>query len=291
MDCAYVTATTCGRLEDFPLGTQASLSVRVSNLVGGWFRGRLQGPTIAETPFDANSNVITVSAGVVSVPTLSYVATTAEATSNPSVGAFFSAFGFPPGDAFGVYEMTDAPGAFDALNAIRDVVNNTASGDINVWSFGTLSSWQGTAEEAACLNNQSQVDGIVTTNSMAYQPGPPSLQRGFFSYGSTVLGTYDLSIRNSVAECLYGFANAPISATVSITDSASGTENVATTSVHDQSGWLHVGAYGFEFSDPKISIKITQSPRYKSSIVCVHGDLTKRVTGFRPKCPANFMKK
>lgn len=300
IDCAYVTSTTCGRLEDFPLGTQASLSVRVSNQVGGWFRGRLEDPTISETPFDANSNVITVSAGVVSVPTLSYVATTAESISNPSVGAFFSAFGFTPGDAFGVYEMTDSPGAFTALNAIRDVVNDTASGEINVWNFGTLSSWQGTPREAACLNNQSQVDGIVTTNSMAYQPGPPSLQGGFFSYGvagmhynadgSLVLGTYDLNIRDSVAECLYGFANAPISATVSVTESSSVTENVATTTVQDNDGWLHVGAYGFEFSNPTISVKITQSSRFKSSIVCIRDHVRKRVTAFRPVCPRGFKK-
>lgn len=301
IDCAYATTTTCGRLEDFPLGAQASLSVRVSDRVGGWFKGRLEDPTISETPFDSNSNVITVSAGVVSVPTLSYVATTAEETSNPSVGAFFSSFGVPPGDAFGIYATTDAGGAFNALNAIRDVVNNTASGEITVWNFGTLSSWSGTEKGAACLNNQSQVDGIVTTNSMAYQPGPPSLQGGFFSYGvagmhlnadgSLVLGTYDLDIRDSVARCLYGFANAPISATVSVTESSSGVENVATTTVQDNNGWLHVGAYGFEFSNPTISIRITQSSQYKSSVLCVRGRVTKRVTGFKPVCPRGFKKK
>ena len=300
-DCAYATATTCGRLEDFPLGTQASLSVRVSNLVGGWFKGRLQDPAITETPFDANTNVITVSAGVVSVPTLSFVATTAEETSNPSVGAFFNDFGVPTGEAFWVPEVTDSPGAFNALNAIRGAINNTASGEINVWNFGTLSSWSGTAQEAACLNNQSQVDGIVTTNSMAYQPGPPALQNGFFSYGvagmhfnadgSLVLGTYDLDIRDSVAQCLYGFANAPISATVSVSESSSGVENVATTTVQDQDGWLHVGAYGFEFSNPTISVKITQSSRLKSSIVCVRNHVTKRITAFRPVCPRGFKKK
>jgi hypothetical protein len=148
---------------------------------------------------------------------------------------------------------------------------------------------------------QSQVDGIVTTNSMAYQPGPPSLQGGFFSYGvagmhynadgSLVLGTYDLDIRDSVAECLYGFAKAPISATVSVTESSSGMENVATTTVQDNDGWLHVGAYGFEFSNPTISVKITQSSRFKSSIVCVRDHVTKRVTGFKPVCPRGFKKK
>jgi len=302
IQCAYATTTTCGRLEDFPLGAQASLTLRVSNEVGGWFKGRLESPTISETPFDANSNVITVSAGVVSVPTLSYVATTAEAESNPGVGAFFTDLGFaPPPIASGEYIMTDRPGAFNALNAIRDAVNNTASGEITVWNFGTLSPWSGSTQRTSCLDNRSQVDGIVTTNSMAYQPGPPSLQDGFFSYGvagmhyssdgSPVLGTYDLEIRDSVAECLYGYANAPISATVSVTESSSGVENVATTTVQDKDGWLHVGAYGFEYSNPTISIKITQSSRYKSSIFCVRGRVTKRVTGFKPVCPRGFKKR
>jgi hypothetical protein len=302
IQCAYATTATCGRLEDFPLGTQASLTVRVSNKVGGWFKGRLEAPAISETPFDANSNVITVNAGVVSVPTLSYVATTAQAQSNPSVGAFFTDLGLPPPPiAAGAYIVTDSPGAFNALNAIRDAVHNTASGQITVWNFGTLPPWSVLTQRASCLNNQSQVDGIVATNSMVYQPGPPSLRDGFFSYGvagmhynadeSLILGTYDLSIRDSVAECLYGFANAPISATVSVTESSSGLENVATTTVQNKDGWLHVGAYGFEFSNPTISIKITQSSRYKSSVFCVRGRVTKRVTGFKPVCPRGFKKK
>jgi hypothetical protein len=77
---------------------------------------------------------------------------------------------------------------------------------------------------------------------------------------------------------------------VSVTESSSVTENVATTTVQDNDGWLHVGAYGFEFSNPTISVKITQSSRFKSSIVCIRDHVRKRVTAFRPVCPRGFKK-
>ncbi len=305
IECAFTTATTCGRLEDFPVGTQASLSIRVSNLVSGWFKGRLQNPAISEAPFDATSNVISVTAGVVTVPTLSFVAAVSQVQSDPSIGKFISDLDFPPPPtAAAAYVLTDSPEALTALNDIRGAVNNTAAGQVTVWDFGTLPSWTPTSgANVSCLNDKAQVDGMVTTNSMAYQPGPPSVSGGYFSYsvagmhyganGSVTSGTYDLAIRNSVAQCLYGFTSAPISATVTVTENSSGEQSVATTSVIDSNGWLHVGAYGFNFSNPTISVRLTQnSPRHKrTTISCVKGKSTKKVTAVHPRCPSGYKKK
>jgi hypothetical protein len=83
--------------------------------------------------------------------------------------------------------------------------------------------------------------------------------------------------------------SAPISASVSVTE-GSGVDNVATTSVTDVSGWLHLGAYGFTFSDPTISVRLTQAAAMSTTttITCAKGTNVKRVTGVSPKCPAGY---
>ena len=101
-------------------------------------------------------------------------------------------------------------------------------------------------------------------------------------------------MRSDTARCLYGFSKAPISATVSVT-SASGENKVATTVVKEtKDGWLKLAAYGFTFSSPTISVKLSQAkaPVAKSiTITCVKGKTLKKVTGKSPKCPAGFKKK
>jgi hypothetical protein len=116
-------------------------------------------------------------------------------------------------------------------------------------------------------------------------------------------------MRSDAARCLYGFSNAPVSATVSIAD-ADGATNVATTVVTEKDGWLKMKAAGFTFSEKQIQIKITQEgsvaktesekvdlvspvsnkPK-KSTITCVKGKTTKKVTAVSPKCPAGYKKK
>ena len=310
MSCAYTEATECGRLEDFPIGSQASLSIRVSNLIGGWFKGRLGSPEISETPFNATSNTISVSAGVVTVPTFSYTMTAAQILSDPALQTVLTSIGMltpstlstlSTSGGFG-YEPTDALASPSILDDFRSYVNNTAAGQVTVWNFGTLNPWSlANSSQQACLNDKNQVDGIVTTNSMVYQPGPPELSGQTFTYdvagmhyradGSVVQGTYDMDIRDSVAQCLYGFKNAPISASVSVTEDSNGDQNVATSAVSDNNGWLDVGASGFNFSDPSVSIELSQStPSERTTITCVKGKVTKRITGVNPRCPLNYKK-
>ena len=258
-------------------------------------------PTITETPFDAKSNVISVTAGVVTVPTVSYVTTSPQMESDLGPTVFANMFPAPP-IAAASYVPTDYNG--NLLDDIRPAVNNTASGKITIWHFGTLQPWLSTSGNSiSCLNQHNEVDGIVTTNSMTYQPGAPNLIGSAFDYsvagmhynadGFVALGTYDLTMRNSVATCLYGFSNAPISATVSITEDSTGDQSVATTSVSDLNGWLHVGAYGFNYSDPTIRVKLTQAkPRVKKTvIVCVKGKSVKRLTAVHPRCPSGYKKR
>ena len=100
-------------------------------------------------------------------------------------------------------------------------------------------------------------------------------------------------MRSDTARCLYGFSKAPISAKVSVT-SASGENKTAITVVKEtKDGWLKLAAYGFTFSSPTISVKLTQAKAAAKSITitCVKGKTVKKITAVAPKCPAGFKKK
>jgi hypothetical protein len=176
-----------------------------------------------------------------------------------------------------------------------------------------------------CFSDPSQLNGIVTTNSTVYSPGPPTFNKDegnlnyqvaaphFTNKGDAFLGTYDLVMRSAVARCVYGFSKAPIKASISVV-SATGTPQIATTVVGEQDGWLHLSANGFEFSSPTVSVKLAQdapAPEIKiepipepsvaatitpvvsnkSTIKCSNGKTIKSVTGIKPTCPKGFKKK
>jgi hypothetical protein len=145
-----------------------------------------------------------------------------------------------------------------------------------------------------------------------YIDGPPTYKDGTLDYkvasthyeadGTTVFkGTYELIMSSALARCIYKFTSAPISATVSIT-SENGEANAATTVISEKNGWLKLGAYGFTFSSPTVRVKLMQEAPVavvtakpvamkKSSITCVKGKISKKVTAIKPKCPTGYKKK
>jgi hypothetical protein len=173
------------------------------------------------------------------------------------------------------------------------------------------------------VNDKTKLHGLMTTNAMAYSWSPPALKDGFLSYkvagahldsdGSVYKGTYNLSMNADSAKCIYGFTDAPIQATVSITKEGGETTNIATELLSIKNGWMNLSANNFTFSDPTIRIKLTQeatvakptpaatptptvaapvkvSPK-KITITCAKGSVKKVVTGTKPACPAGFKKK
>lgn len=93
-----------------------------------------------------------------------------------------------------------------------------------------------------------------------------------------------------------GFSTAPIGAKVSIVNN-DGTAQVATTVITEKDGFFRMGAYGFGFSSPTIKMKITQSASAASStggrstITCVKGRTSKKVTSVNPICPSGYKKR
>ena len=105
------------------------------------------------------------------------------------------------------------------------------------------------------------------------------------------VGRYDLVMRSDIARCIYGFRNAPVSASVTVLDENGQTE-VATTTFGERNGWIKLSANGFTFSEKTVRVKLTQ-PR-RSTITCATTTKpvkVRKVTGINPTCPPGFRKR
>jgi hypothetical protein len=203
----------------------------------------------------------------------------------------------------------------EMVNALSSAAKDTAAEVRTYWNVSSLPS----ASSNPCMADTSKLIGFVTTNAMSYSGSAPTWDGSSLQYkvaglhylpdGKTLAtGKYDLVMRSESARCLYGFTNAPISATISIA-SADGEQKVATTVVNEKNGWLYLAASGFTFSAPVINIKLTQEAIKKeevkadipapvtttpkvaakvTTIKCVKGGTTKTIKAIKPKCPAGY---
>ena len=330
-DCFATQQDQCLVQYDFPKETVIQLKIRLSTELGGWFKGRISDPLIGVESLDAKNNLITVTAKPMEVAQVSY-AVDQDKLSTQEQGLYDEYAWGGTRDArraIGPAASGEGDRVFDFMNKARDLFNDRASGTTTFWNFGTVNAGSG----SQCLADTSKVLGIVTTNAMGYQGTAPVFEQSTLAYrvvgphflpdGVTeVRGTYDLIMRSEVARCLYGFTNAPLSATISIT-SGGGEASVETTAITEENGWLKLGAYNFTFSSPTLKIKLTQvqaekpkteapkvesiqseklgassksvSPQRtlvkKKIIRCIKGNTTRIVSGVSPNCPKGFRKK
>jgi hypothetical protein len=143
---------------------------------------------------------------------------------------------------------------------------------------------------------------MVTTNAPIYESNPPLFKDGFLQYKvagphfnadqkTLFRGVYDLNLNSEFARCLYGFSNAPISASISVS-SVDGTDQVvATEALTEKNGWIHLGAYNFHFSSPVVRVAFQQERKSivtpsKPSITCKKGKVKRKFVG--NKCPIGY---
>jgi hypothetical protein len=168
------------------------------------------------------------------------------------------------------------------FKGLEGLMGDRSIGSKQIWSFSSLSlsSSDDSGKERSigydnpCFSDKSRVQGILTTNSMVYQPGLPTFSKGQLSYqvaglhynhdGTEFTGEYTLQMRADDARCLYGYTEAPIQTKVSVTDSG-GNQKIATTSVSERGGWLTIRARNFTFSSPKIVVSIKQGKKSKAA--------------------------
>lgn len=190
-----------------------------------------------------------------------------------------------------------------------------------VWTMNLMTNYSSGVLGSTCKTSDDELTGMVSTNSTQYLAGPPSFNAGtgeleykvagphLMPNGELSRGTYDLSLKADFARCLYGISGTAVRATVSII-SESGTAVNAVTVVNEKNGWLNFAARGFTYSSPTIKVKLSQAEEVKptptptpsatatakpvakkTTITCVKGKTSKKVTAIAPKCPSGFKKK
>lgn len=303
--CAIVEDGACALRQGFPEGVQFGMAVRFSKPINGWLHGRISSPQIdyqtksygARIEMQGFSTKVPVVGGY--APPSSFteeVRKTIKNISNLGSTAF-------PG-ASGDNSMSE-------LSGWAKLFGDKAIAYPSQWIFYNLPEWQ-MQNANQCIRKSSTLAGFVTTNSTTYAAGPPVFNQEsqsldykvasahFLKDGSVFEGEYNLYIDSKVARCIYQFSSAPISATISIVNE-SGEAKVATTTVQESGGWIHLSAAGFTFSNPTLKVKLmqagsspvqaTKTPAKVSSILCKKGKISKKVTGSKPVCPAGYKKK
>lgn len=282
---------------DFSPGTRVGVTLQVPESVGGWFAGRLLDPTLTITPLKGEHGFIQmqVDAEALDVNRIS------ASVPNDSYTPHMKALNIPPDGIVAIESGSDE--AINFVEELRPFVSDKSTGRQSVWQLKAIF-----IQNSICYPT-GQVNGLVTTNAVGYSWNPPVFSDGFLNYkmaglhynkdGTIAHGTYDLIMRSDVARCLYGFSNAPISASVQIIAADGTNENIATSVVAERDGWLKIAAYGFTFSSPTARVKIQvakgtssigQTKQPRSTLVCQKGSKKVKISGMKPQCPKGWKK-
>lgn len=313
-DCVVAEVGKCYMAENFPQGYRFGITLKLGATLKGWFHGRIYQPVITvKNESVGGAEEISVEALPVVVPTIE------ERIPSTEISEGLKNFlrNHEVSNGFG-YVMPEAsePLSFEHTKLWIPILKDKASKSLTYWSVRTLGNINDPII-ANCTKSDGALSGIVTTNSLVYNAGPPEFDKGtqnlnykvlsthFNSDGTIAKGTYDLIMSSTVARCIYGFTNAPISASLTIL-SEDGSPQVATQTINEKNGWLTLSAAGFTYSSPTIAVKLTQeksavatptptpkTPSWatgKKTITCAKGKTKKQVSGFNPKCPAGYKK-
>lgn len=315
--CIATEAGYCAERVEFAPNTRINLKMKLSNKVTGWLQGRISSPVIDLTQINTDFNSLSVTADVVEVPMM--YAQFKKSDNNAFVNDAYenkwaSSLGFNGRSEWRQFGPNQ-PVGMELVTALSAAAKDTSAEVRSYWNISSLPN----ASSNPCMADTSKLIGFVTTNAMAYSGEAPKWDGSSLQYkvaglhylpdGKTLAtGKYDLVMRSESARCLYGFTNAPISASISIA-SADGEQKVATTVVNEKNGWLYLAANGFTFSAPVINIKLTQeavkkeevkpetpapvvsspkTPAKAKTIKCVKNGKIKTITALKPKCPTGY---
>lgn len=323
--CASVEEGACAAKQSFPAGYSFKLKVRLSTSPTGWIHGRIKSPEVSISK--AGSGIeLSISGEPVVVPVIGVTQPYASLPENmrtfykPQSGLSYGEQG-PTGRRNQLsMPAPDRQNTFNEYALWNEYIKDKANASPGFWTARSLDA---EASSAPCFKDSSKFIGVVTTNAMMYSGGPPAFNKdqGILEYkvgsphltskGEVFKGSYDLQISSEVARCLYNFTSAPIQANISIVNE-SGENSVVTTVVNEKDGWLRLAAYGFTFSNPTVKVKLTQTAATptptpsasatptpiaapaaakKTSITCIKGKTSKKVTAVNPTCPKGYKKK
>ena len=335
--CLINDSSRCAVAQALPMDITFSVKVRINFKVVSWFSGRLTDPTVSIESINNGNQRITITAKPATVPKVVKWARKTDLPKN--LIDYYARLPKPLGGTgdLGALQLGD-PSSWSLMRQLTNydeqmmqefllwlpVIGDKSDYLPTLWTVRSMN--EGNSRNS-CLNSTSEVLGIVSTNASQYLEGPPVFNNATSALeykvaaphlkpdGDVFRGSYDLQIRSVAARCLYGFSNAPISATVEVV-SENGEKQVAVTTVNEKDGWLYLSAKGFTFSSPVVNVKLSQekaieapaptptaSPSAtptpvakpaaakKTSITCVKGKTSKKITAVNPTCPKGYKKK
>ena len=314
---------SCFTRNSMPKDTRLGVEVFLPNALSGWFHGRIFKPQITVDKINARKIRYEIEAEPVTVPILNEIRPQSSLSSNfkQFVNSRWGTLAHT-----GQQLMPGSSGdvAFEVASLYLPIIGDKASSSGDIWSIKSQGTNGAEPNVADCSKDKSVVSGIVTTNAMVYTASPPSFnkQEQSLDYrvlsphlnetGKENLGSYDLLINAKVARCIYGFSNAPVRAEIQVFGS-DGISKVATTVLGEKGDWIFLSANGFTYSEPVVRVKLTQEVEAvvvptptptptpsasskpvsakKTTITCVKGKTSRKVTAVKPKCPKGFKRR
>lgn len=337
--CFVVATGRCALTKAFDTSLNFEVTIRLSKGVPGWMVGRIQDFKLGSKMLPAQNGFEMTASGKPStvgavIAWSKWKDTSAEIRTlyeqgvdgrkwRPNKPA--SELLIKDGEARTILTYLNEAGekSIKHFNAWLPLISDKASAMRTRWNLQSVEDQSG--QYTQCSAGKGLV-GVINSNASVYSDGPPTFNKStgtleykvaaphYTSDGKTKhIGSYDLAMRSDVARCIYGFSNAPISATVSI-ESDGGTNIITTESVNEVNGLIKLRASGFTFSSPTIKVKLSQAgagsaasvtptatptpstatttgaKNGKKTITCLKGATKKKVTATNPKCPKGFKK-
>lgn len=329
--CLAHDVNICYHREDFPKGARVNVKLKLPNTVTGWLNGRLVKPNVSTQPIDNFYDRVAIDAG----PSENIIAGGWVDWEKVPEALFLNDDGTLNAMGAGRLEggagmYSGSVGAIESYLKWQQYLGEKALLKVQGWTISstvveTLNSCEGLGKG---------LQGVVASNASAYSPGAPTFDKEsqtldyrvaaphFAPDGSTEnLGTYGLSMRADLVQCLYGVKEVPAKAEISITSVSTGGSRVSTVALYRNGNWVYLSADGFTFSAPTLKVKLIQpeppkvevaspatntaTPEVKTVITaksatagakkiiitCTKGKLTKMVSGTNPKCPTGYKKK
>jgi hypothetical protein len=337
-ECFVVANGRCALNQAFDTSINFDLTVRMSKGVPGWMVGRIQDFKLgSKTLPDQDGFEMTISGNPSKVGAViawsKWKDTTSDVRSLYAQGV--DGYQWRPGkqvseellmqdgESRTILTLINEAGerSIKHFNAWLPLISDKATAMRTRWNLQTVEDRSGQYDQ--CSAGKGLV-GVINSNASVYSDGPPTFNKAtgtleykvaaphYTSDGTTKhIGSYDLTMRSDVARCLYGFSDAPITATVAI-ESDGGTNIISTESVSERDGLIKLRASGFTFSSPTIKVRLSQAgttptpsatpspsptPTLKKptgsaakKITCVKGKQNVKVSVTKGRCPAGFKK-
>lgn len=317
--CLAHDTNICYHRAKFPLGARATVTLKLPNRLTGWLNGRLLKPNVTTEKINSIYDRVKIEAG----PSENIIAGGWVEWKKIPEALFFNDDGTP--NTMGVGRLDGAAGMYSgSVGAIEEYLDwQPYLGDKALLKEEGWTVSSTVVESTNNCVNSSGLQGVVAANASAYSPGAPAFNKEsqtldyrvaaphFAPDGKTEnVGTYGLSMRADLVQCLYGVKEVPTRVEVSITNATSGESKGSTIELFRNGDWVYLSAEGFTFSSPTLKVKLVQEQKAETkpvasspsitatskvapskTVTCVKGKVTKKISGTNPTCPAGYKKR